>query len=88
MLLLMLLMWFWVWLQTLHQLNGDKLFLSDNIMVLFETDNLSVASPATVARSVSIFTYGMFNPFTAPACKTSRLKDALARLQTVYFPVL
>ena len=42
-----------IWLQTLHQLNGDKLFLSDNIMVLFETDNLSIASPATVARSVS-----------------------------------
>ncbi|XP_076466964.1 uncharacterized protein LOC143298129 [Babylonia areolata] len=37
--------------KTLHQLNGDKLFLSDNIMVLFETDNLSEASPATVARS-------------------------------------
>ena len=28
------------------------------------------------------------NPFTAPACKISRLKDARTRLQTVYFPVL
>ncbi|XP_070190368.1 uncharacterized protein [Littorina saxatilis] len=37
--------------KTLHQLNGDKLFLSDNIMILFETDNLSDASPAVVARS-------------------------------------
>lgn len=37
--------------KVLHQLNGDKLFLSDNIMVLFETDKLSEASPATVARS-------------------------------------
>ena len=63
-LLLVLLMWFRVWLQTLHQLNGDKLFLSDNIMVLFETDNLSVASPATVARSVSIFIHGMFSVHT------------------------
>ena len=28
------------------------------------------------------------NPFTAPACKVSRLKDVWTRLQTVYFPVL
>ena len=28
------------------------------------------------------------NPFTAPACKISRLKDAWTCLQTVYFPVL
>ena len=26
------------------------------------------------------------NPFTAPACKTSGLKDAWTRLDTVYFP--
>ena len=26
-----------------------------------------------------------FNPFTAPACKISGLKDARTRLQTVYF---
>ena len=28
------------------------------------------------------------NPFTAPACKISGLKDARTHLQTVYFPVL
>ena len=28
------------------------------------------------------------NPFTAPACNISGLKDARGRLQTVYFPVL
>ena len=28
------------------------------------------------------------NPFTAPACKISGLKDARKHLQTVYFPVL
>ena len=26
------------------------------------------------------------NPFTAPTCKISRLKDAQTRLETVYFP--
>ena len=28
------------------------------------------------------------NPFTAPACKTSGLKDARTSLQTIYFPVV
>ena len=28
-----------------------------------------------------------FNPFTAPACKNSGLKDAWTRLQTVYLSV-
>ena len=28
------------------------------------------------------------NPFTAPACKLSGLKDAQMHMQTVYFPVL
>ena len=28
------------------------------------------------------------NPFTAPVCKISRLKDAWTRLQTMYFPLL
>ena len=27
----------------------------------------------------------MFNPFTAPACQISGLKDARMRMQTVYF---
>ena len=30
----------------------------------------------------------VLNPFTAPACKVSGLKDARTRLQTVYLPVL
>ena len=30
----------------------------------------------------------IINPFTAPACKISRLKDVRTRLQTAYFPVL
>ena len=34
----------------------------------------------------NVFCY--INPFTAPACKKSGLKDALTRLQTVHFPVL
>ena len=33
-------------------------------------------------------TTAIHNPFTAPACKISRLNDARTRLQTVYFPVL
>ena len=31
--------------------------------------------------------YCSINPFTAPACKMSGLKDARTRLRTVYFPV-
>ena len=30
----------------------------------------------------------IINPFTVPACNISGLKDAVTRLQTVYFPVL
>ena len=30
----------------------------------------------------------VFNPFNAPACNISGLKDARACLQTVHFPVL
>ncbi|KAK3577475.1 hypothetical protein CHS0354_032326 [Potamilus streckersoni] len=41
--------------RVLHLKNGDKLFLSDNITIIFETDNLSEASPATVARSGIVF---------------------------------
>ena len=39
--------------RVLQLLNGDKLYLSDNVKLLFETDNLSQASPAIVARAVS-----------------------------------
>ncbi|XP_025098007.1 LOW QUALITY PROTEIN: dynein gamma chain, flagellar outer arm-like [Pomacea canaliculata] len=41
--------------KVLHQLNGDKLFLSDNVIVLFETDSLTNASPSAVARSGILF---------------------------------
>ena len=37
---------------------------------------------------VAAFMRTIINPFTAPACKVSRLKDAWTHLQTVYFPVL
>ena len=30
----------------------------------------------------------IINPFTAPVCKISRLKDVRTRLQTVHFPVV
>ncbi|KAL4232681.1 hypothetical protein ACF0H5_007369 [Mactra antiquata] len=36
--------------KVLHLRNGDKLFLSDNINIIFETARLPEASPATVAR--------------------------------------
>ena len=43
-------------------------------------------------RDLSYFTELMhvtnFNPFTAPVCPISGLKDARTPLQTVYFPVL
>ncbi|XP_059166583.1 dynein axonemal heavy chain 8-like [Physella acuta] len=35
--------------KVLHLKNGDKLFLNDNIMLLFETDDLNHASPNTVS---------------------------------------
>ena len=38
--------------RVLHLRNGDKLFLSENIIVVFETTNLSEASPATIDRTV------------------------------------
>ena len=39
-------------------------------------------------KAVHVFWICEFNPFTAPACKISGLKDARTRLQTVYFPLL
>ena len=41
-------------------------------------------SHATQALAVEV----LINPFIAPACKISGLKDARTRLQTVHFPVL
>ena len=37
-------------------------------------------------RKINIISY--INPFTAPGCKSSVLKDAGTRLETVYFPHL
>lgn len=41
-------------LQSLSLANGDQLTLSSNVKLLFETDDLAKATPAVVARSVSI----------------------------------
>ncbi|XP_077977225.1 dynein axonemal heavy chain 8-like isoform X3 [Glandiceps talaboti] len=41
--------------RTLHLHNGDRLFLSQNVKLLFETSNLNDASPATVARAGIVF---------------------------------
>ena len=41
--------------RVLHLRNGDKLFLSENVIVVFETDNLSEASPATVDRTGIVY---------------------------------
>jgi hypothetical protein len=38
--------------RTLNIANGDQLPMSQNVKLLFETDDLSAASPAVVARSV------------------------------------
>lgn len=39
--------------KVLHLRNGDKIVMSDNVKLLFETDDLTTASPATVSRAVS-----------------------------------
>jgi len=40
-------------LQYLNLLNGERLYLSDHVKLLFETDDLTNASPSTVSRCVS-----------------------------------
>ena len=40
-------------LQYLNLLNGERLYLSDHVKLLFETDDLTDASPSTVSRCVS-----------------------------------
>ncbi|XP_052089132.1 uncharacterized protein LOC127725852 isoform X10 [Mytilus californianus] len=41
--------------KVIHLKNGDKLFLSENIIVVFETDNLSSASPSTISKSGIVY---------------------------------
>ncbi|XP_064629693.1 uncharacterized protein LOC135488785 isoform X2 [Lineus longissimus] len=41
--------------KTLYLANGDRLLLSDNMKLLFETDSLVDSSPATVSRAGIIF---------------------------------
>ena len=37
----------------LHLKNGDKLAMTDSVKLLFETDNITKASPSTLSRCVS-----------------------------------
>ena len=39
--------------QYLNLLNGERLYLSEHVKLLFETDDLTNASPSTVSRCVS-----------------------------------
>ena len=39
--------------QYLNLINGERLHLSENVKLIFETDDISQASPATVSRTVS-----------------------------------
>jgi dynein heavy chain len=39
--------------------NGDRIALSPNVRLLFEVENLAVASPATVSRAGMIFSISM-----------------------------
>ncbi|CAH1799095.1 unnamed protein product [Owenia fusiformis] len=41
--------------KVLNLKNGDHLFLSDNVNLVFETDTLTLASPATIARCGIVF---------------------------------
>ncbi|XP_023932047.1 dynein heavy chain 5, axonemal-like isoform X1 [Lingula anatina] len=41
--------------KAMHLKNGDRLFLSDNVKLLFETSDLSQASPATIARTGIVY---------------------------------
>ncbi|XP_041462850.1 dynein heavy chain 8, axonemal-like [Lytechinus variegatus] len=41
--------------RVLNLRNGDRLFLADNVKLLFETDSLSNASPASVARAGIVY---------------------------------
>ncbi|XP_022081686.1 dynein gamma chain, flagellar outer arm-like [Acanthaster planci] len=41
--------------KVLHLHNGDRLFLSDNVKLVFETGDLTIASPATVTRAGIVY---------------------------------
>ncbi|XP_071954985.1 uncharacterized protein [Antedon mediterranea] len=41
--------------KVLHLRNGDKLFLADNIKLLFETTDLNTVSPATISRAGIVY---------------------------------
>ena len=43
--------------QMLGLSNGDQLPLSNNVKLLFETDDISEASPSIIARAVSLTFY-------------------------------
>lgn len=43
----------------LHLKNGDKLAMSDSVKLLFETDDLSTASPSTLSRCVRFWVTGL-----------------------------
>ena len=62
---------------------------------LSEHASLHARNSTFLISCLTVSSYGLFwwepqsiNPFTAPACKISGLKDARTRLQTVCFPVL
>lgn len=52
--LVILLIWeYLIYFQYLNLLNGERLYLSEYVKLIFETDDLTDASPATVSRCVS-----------------------------------
>lgn len=51
--MLVLLMIAMPYFQYLNLLNGERLYLSEYVKLIFETDALTNASPSTVSRCVS-----------------------------------
>ena len=52
-LVILLIWWYLIYFQYLNLLNGERLYLSEYVKLIFETDELTDASPATVSRCVS-----------------------------------